>query len=372
MTVAVRLASNSDEAVWEAYVENHGSATFFHRFPWSRVLQRAFGHRAHYLIAEETGVTVGVLPLLEVRSRLFGPSLSSLPFCVYGGVLCDTEEADFALRREAIALADTLGVRSLELRNRAPSASGWPTKELYYTFRKALHGEHAENLKAIPNRQRAMLRKALGEGLFSEEVSDTRRIYRVYSESLRNLGTPVFGRRYLDILQEEFGEYCRVLMIRQAPDADLLYRKKDNAQLQHDPEPGAVSKFADAPDVAGVLSFYFRGEVLPYYGGSVTRARSIRGANHFIYWELMRRSVNEGVRGFDFGRSKDGTGAFAFKKNLGFSPDPLPYEYHLAPGARIPDVNPNNPKYRLLVKVWQRLPLPVANTLGPWIAGSLG
>ena len=121
-----------------------------------------------------------------------------------------------------------------------------------------------------------------------------------------------------------------------------------------------------------MLSFYFRGEVLPYYGGSISRARSIRGCNHFMYWELMRRSVEEGTLGFDFGRSKRETGPFEFKKHLGFQPQPLPYEYFLVEAAAVPDVTPNNPKYRLLVESWRRLPLPVANLLGPPLARSLG
>ena len=373
MTVAVRAAGAADEAAWEAFVFAQERATFFHRFAWSRVLRRAFGHRPHYLLAEDDSGIVGVLPLAEVRSLLFGRSLASLPFCVYGGILAGSAAAAQALRQRAAALAGELGVGALELRQREPGDSDWPRKDLYYTFRKTLDADHAANLKAIPNRQRAMLRKALGEGLFSEEVEGTRRLYRVYSESVRNLGTPVFGRRYLDILRQEFGADCRVLMIRQAADPGRLYRKSDDAQLRRGLAPEEQrAATGQGEDVAGVLSFYFRGEVLPYYGGSIGRARSIKGANHFIYWELMRRSVDEGVLAFDFGRSKKETGPFAFKKHFGFEAAPLPYEYHLVKADAIPDVNPNNPRYRLLVRAWQRLPLPVANLIGPRIAGSLG
>jgi FemAB-related protein (PEP-CTERM system-associated) len=125
-------------------------------------------------------------------------------------------------------------------------------------------------------------------------------------------------------------------------------------------------------DVAGVMSFYFHGEVLPYYGGSIARARSIKGCNDFMYWELMRRSADEGLNCFDFGRSKFNTGPFKFKKNWGFEPAPLPYEYYLVNTDEMPDVNPNNPRYRRLVETWRRLPLPVANLLGPPLARSLG
>lgn len=343
MTLAVRLATSADERAWEEFVHTHPQATFFHRFGWFRVLTEAFGHRPYFFMAEQDQRIVGILPVAEVRSLLFGHKLASLPFCVYGGIVADSPEAARMLREAACDLARQQKVDALELRNHEPSESGWPVKDLYYTFRKALDPDNDVNLKGIPNRQRAMVRKGIAEGLDSEEVDGTERIFRVYSESVRNLGTPIFSRRYLDLLRREFGRDCRVLMIRQ-----------------------------HGEDVAGVLSFYFRNEVLPYYGGSVSRARDIRGCNHFMYWELMRRSADEGLTSFDFGRSKTGTGPFEFKKHMGFEPQPLPYEYYLVNSDTIPDVNPTNPKYQLMINVWKRLPLPVANILGPPLARSLG
>jgi len=343
VTLRVRAAEATDEAAWERFVAQCEQATFFHRFGWRRVLESALGHRCHFLLAEEGGEIVGVLPLAEVRSRLFGNKLAGLPFCVYGGIATQHPEAARLLRDEAAAMATALGVDALELRNLEASDSGWPIKDLYYTFRKPITADSGANLKAIPNRQRAMIRKGIKEGLAGEEVEGTQRLYRVYAESVRNLGTPVFSRRYLDALRHEFAEDCRVLMIRQGDE-----------------------------DVAGVMSFYFRNEVLPYYGGSIARARTIRGCNHFMYWELMCRSAEEGITVYDFGRSKRETGPFEFKKNWGFEPQALPYEYFLVKSAQVPDVNPSNPKYRLLVNAWQRLPLPVANVLGPPLARSLG
>jgi FemAB-related protein (PEP-CTERM system-associated) len=123
--------------------------------------------------------------------------------------------------------------------------------------------------------------------------------------------------------------------------------------------------------VAAVMNFYFRDEVLPYYGGGTRAARELY-ANDFMYWEVMRRAGVRGARLFDFGRSKVGTGAFAFKKNWGFAPQPLEYRFRLAPGAAIPDHNPLNPKYRLFIAAWKRLPLPVANLLGPPIVRGIG
>lgn len=367
MSLQLRLALPEDEQAWDAFVHAHPEATFFHRFAWSRVLKRAFAHQPYFFLALQGDEVCGVLPLAEVRSRLFGHRLSSLPFAVYGGILASSPEVEIALREAACAQARELEVGALELRCREASGSDWPVKELYYTFRKELLTGHAENLKAIPNRQRAMLRKALKEGLYSEETEDTQRLYRVYSESVRNLGTPVFSSKYLRVLKEEFADDCRMLMICQRSDGQAI-GAADDATLQQ----GAGSEAFGGEDVAAVLSFYFRGEVLPYYGGGITRARNIKGCNHMLYWELMRRSVDEGIVAFDFGRSKADTGPYSFKKNFGFEATPLPYEYYLVQDSELPDINPNNPRYQQLIALWQRLPLMLANRLGPALARSLG
>ena len=328
---------------WDAYVNAAPGATFFHRAGWKTVLERAFGHSTCFLYAEDAGEIVGVLPLAQIKSVLFGNTLASLPFCVYGGIVADNDAVATALREEACRLAQQLKVDALELRNMTASDADWPVKELYYTFRKAIDPSDDVNLKAIPNRQRAMVRKGLKEGLSSEWDAGVERLYRVYSESVRNLGTPVFSVKYLRILRQVFGDDCSVLMIKH-----------------------------QGKDVAAVMSFYFRDEVIPYYGGSTSEARTIKGVNHVMYWELMRYSAEQGYRLFDFGRSKAGTGPFSFKKNFGFEPQPLPYEYYLVTSTSVPDVNPLNPKYQLMINVWSKLPLPVANFMGPFLARSLG
>ena len=343
MTLTVETLNNQAMDRWDKYVNSASNATFFHRAGWKTVLERAFGHSTHFLYAQDGGNIVGVLPLAQIKSILFGNSLSSLPFCVYGGIVADNEQAAAALREAACQLAERLKVGALELRNREASDVSWPVKELYFTFRKELDPSDEVNLKAIPNRQRAMVRKGLKEGLSSEWDDGIERLYRVYSESVRNLGTPVFSARYLRILRQVFGSDCSVLMITH-----------------------------EGQDVAAVMNFYFRDEVIPYYGGSTAASRAIKGVNHVMYWELMRHSAAQGYRLFDFGRSKAGTGPFSFKKNFGFTPQPLPYEYYLVTSSAVPDVNPLNPKYRLMVNVWSKLPLPVANFVGPFLARSLG
>ena len=202
----VRAFRSDDARTWDAYVYARPEATFFHRASWSSVLERAFGHRTHYLLAERDGAVCGVLPLAELRSRLFGHALVSTPFCVYGGVVASDEAAERALTTHACALARSLGVDHLELRNRRRANPDWPCRELYVTFRRPISPDPDENLRAIPRKQRAMVRKGAKEGLRAEIDASIARHYATYSESLRNLGTPVFSRRYLEVLKEVFGE----------------------------------------------------------------------------------------------------------------------------------------------------------------------
>jgi len=332
----------ADVQRWDEFVLQCPQATFFHRAGWKEVMERSFGHRTYFMYAQRAGRIVAVLPLAHIRSRLFGSWLGSLPFCVYGGVAGEDAQARALLDGAAIELARKLNAEHLEYRNITPQHTDWPTKALYVTFRKEISADDEENMQAIPRKQRAMVRKGIKFELQSEIDSNTDRFFAAYSASVHRLGTPVFSRKYFKILAEVFGKDCEVLTITK-----------------------------DGQTISSVMSFYFRDEVLPYYGGGNERARDL-AANDFMYWELMRRSAARGIRVFDFGRSKQGTGSFDFKKNWGFTPEPLHYEYQLLRGQDVPDTNPLNPKYQLMIKTWKRLPLWAANMIGPHIVRQLG
>jgi len=339
----VRPFKEGDAAGWEAFVERCPEATFFHRIGWREILSGVFRHRTHYLVAERGGAIAGVLPLAEVKSRLFGHALTSLPFCVYGGPAAHDAGARGALIAAASELAERLGVDHLELRNRTARCPGWPRQELYVTFRKELLHDVDANLAAIPRKQRAMIRKGIKNGLKSEIDESIDRFFALYADNVHRHGTPPFAKGYFAHLMKVFGEACEVMTVvdgRGSP-------------------------------VSAVLSFYFREEVLPYYAGDTVAARDL-AANDFKYWELMRRACERGLRTFDFGRSKVGTGSLSFKKNWGFAPAPLAYEYHLVKSTAIPQNNPLNPKYRTFIAVWKRMPRSMANALGPHIVRNLG
>jgi FemAB-related protein (PEP-CTERM system-associated) len=342
LAVNVRGAGPADLVTWNSFVHAHPDGTFFHRFEWRDLLAAAFGHKTHYLLAERGGRVAAILPLVEMRSLIFGCAFTSTPFCVYGGVLASDETARKALEDRACELARAAGASHLEMRNRAPVNKDWPHKSLYVTFRKAIGADHDANMKEIPRKQRAEVRRGQKLGLQSRIDSDTATLYRLYSQSLRNLGTPVFSGSYLRALQSTFGGDCEVLTVTSA-----------------------------GVPVSSVMSFYFRDEVLPYYGGGSLEARKV-SANDFMYWEVMRRAADRGCRMFDFGRSRRDSGSYSFKKHWGFQEEPLHYEYALIRAGEVPQLNPTNRKYATVIAAWRRMPVWLTRILGPPLARHLG
>ena len=330
-------------ARWDEFVLACPQASFFHRAGWQKVVQSVFSHPTYFLYAEQAGQIVGVLPLAQVKSFLFGHSLVGLPFVAYGGVAASQPEAAEALEAEAQKIALSLGVEHLELRNVARRHDDWPLQDLYVTFRKPILPDQETNMLAIPRKQRAMVRKGIKNNLRSEIDPGVDRFFALFADNVHRHGTPAMPKRWFQALRDEFGDDCEVLTV--------------------------VSP--DGKPLSSVMSFYFRDEVLAYYGGDDEAARDL-AANDFKYWELMRRACDRGLQIFDYGRSKVGTGPYAFKKNWGFEPTPLHYEYRLYKRDAIPQNNPNNKKYKLMIETWRRMPIGLANWLGPFIVRSLG
>jgi FemAB-related protein (PEP-CTERM system-associated) len=346
MPIKVKLLSPEHAARWDAFVRACPQATFFHLSAWQEIVRTVFRHRTYFLFAERDGHIIAVLPLAEVKSRLFGHALTSLPFCVYGGIAAAAdagEEALALLEAEADSLARQLGVQHLEYRNLQARHADWPRQELYVTFRKAILPEPEANMLAIPRKQRAMVRKGIKNELVSHIDPNVDRFFALYADNVLRHGTPALPKKFFQRLKEAFGDDCEVLTVT-------------------DPAGRTLSS---------VLSFYFRDEVLPYYAGDDLAARDL-AANDFKYWELMRRACERGCKVFDYGRSKIGTGPYSFKKNWGFEPQPLSYEYRLYKRDSVPQNNPMNPKYRAFIALWKRLPLGVANVIGPHIVRHLG
>lgn len=334
---------------WDEFVIAEPAGTFFHLSAWREILSSSFGYDPIYLWVQESGCVRGVLPLFLVKSLLFGRSLMAMPFGVYGGIVAADERAGRMLLEGAIRLAREHRVRYLELRGNPyggfdltalanGTASSWSRKDLYVTFVSEIDATDEANLLRIPRKQRRMVRQGEKHGL--KAIFDNGRLkefYEVYAESVHNLGTPVFGYAYFQNLVEIFGDKCKVLVIE---------------------HQGKV--------IAGVMSFFYRDQVLPYYGGALKDWMQM-APNDFMYWELMRYAAAQGCKIFDFGRSKEGTGSFNFKRHWGFEPKRLPYWCYSPNGQGIPDTSPFNPKLQWAIRVWRELPLPVTKSLGPHI-----
>lgn len=343
----VRLADPGDRAAMGAFLDGHAETTAFHRFEWLDAVEAALGHRTHWLIAERGSEIRAVLPLSAVHSPLFGRALVSTGFAVGGGML-EAEPGEGAkLFGAAEELAQRLACPSIELRGGAlPEGDGWHHKhESHAGFVCDLAPDDEAQLTAIPRKQRAEVRKGLAREMevrTGSSEQDRAMHHAIYAESVRNLGTPVFPRKLFDAVMDAFGG-----------DADIL------------------TVLNDGTPIASVLSLYHRGAVMPYWGGGVYAARTLR-ANDVMYYALMCHARARGMERFDFGRSKVDSGAYHFKRNWGFTPEPLSYAAWTASGQEPRDVNPLSPKYRARIAAWQKLPLVLANRLGPLIAAGLG
>ena len=341
--VRIGIAGDGDRDVWDAFVTGHPDGTHFHLYGWAEVIQSVYGYEPAYLIARAGAKTVGVLPLIDVTSPLLGRSLISTAFTVGGGPLAVSPMIAAQLAGRAAKLGESRGVKYVELRSQKASLEHWAVKsDKYAAFSKPLISDTDLMLKKVPRRRRAVIRKALA----AEEAGDLSIVvdddldtfYSLYARLMRDLGTPVFPKRYVETLFRVFG---------------------DNVEI-------STASFQGAP-IASVLSFYFRDRVSPYFFGFGPGAREAR-ATDYLPWTLMCRAAENGVKEFDFGRSKVDSGNYLYKKLWGFDPVPLEYQYWLVNAPSIPDVNPNNPKFNIFTKVWKRLPVPVANVMGPLVA----
>jgi FemAB-related protein (PEP-CTERM system-associated) len=327
---------------WDAFVADHPAGTFFHLASWSEVMTRAFAHRPHFVTLTHSGEIQGVLPLVEIKSRIFGHALISNAFCVGGGPLAHDEDGRAELLAEAERIGRNLRVDYVELRD-AAGREGWTAKDdLYAGFAREVAADEQGNLLQIPRKQRAVVRKAI-DGDFRVTVDrDVDTFYALFSRTVRDHGTPVFPKKFFVEILRAFPKSTDILTVWRG----------------------------DRP-LSSVLSYYFRDRVYPYYTGSDTAAR-IAGTNDLMYWKLMRHAAARGCKVFDFGRSKIGTGPYAFKKNWGFEPRPIAHQFLLIGRNTLPGVNPTNPHYASLIALWRRLPLPVANFVAPFVSKNLG
>ena len=325
-----------DEGGWDDYVRSSASGTLFHLSSWTNTVRRVLGRQCFPLVARRGNRITGVFPISWVRSRIFGDSLVSLPLAVYGGICADDRGSHDALLDAAGALARRLGVQHLEMRNRAEAfPTSLPGRDLYVTFTQDLTPGPDKLLQAMPRDTRYAIRKSMKAGLEWTEDLGLAEFYEIYAQSVHRLGTPVFPRSLFESLQTEFSGHWRLFGVRKGKHA-----------------------------IAGVFCLYFKDQVLPYYGGALAEFYK-DSPNNFMYWSLMLQSCQQGLRIFDFGRSKKGTGSFLFKSAWNMQEEELPYRYLLNRAKQVPEMSPVDQKFRLPVEIWKRLPFGVTKVIGP-------
>jgi serine/alanine adding enzyme len=341
--MAIEVRVESARADWDAFVTAHPGATAYHAWDWRDVFGPVFGHRPVYLAAREDGRVVGVLPLVAFRSRLFGTFFCSLPFVNYGGVLTSSAAAAAPLLAEATRLAREAGASHVELRHVAQQFADAPVRQHKVTMLLSLEGTADTQWAALDNKVRNLVRKAEKNELTAEsgDASLLDAFYAVFSVNMRDLGTPVYPKRFFAAVLKACGNRARLHVVR------------------HGAEPVAASMTIAHAD---------RVEV-PW--ASALRSARQMNPNMLLYWHMLKEVIAGGGRTFDFGRSTPGEGTYLFKKQWKAEPVPLHWEYALITRDAPPDQSPGSGKFHLAIEIWKKLPVPVANTLGPLIIGNI-
>lgn len=353
MPLRISQLDDATNPAWEAYVADHPRGTLFHTLTWAQAVQEAFGHRLRYLAAWRDERLVGVFPLTEIKSRLAGTLLVSVPYAIYGGTLADDEEAHRALLAQAQRLADRVGAQWIDIRSMEPQWPELPIARRYVTFRKHLPDKPELVLPGLPRKARAAARQARERYGLTVEFDDRHldEVWALYSQSMRRLGSINYPTRFFQALIERTA----------ACGDDSRMPIRHLVQLVcHRGRP-----------IAGLVSFVYGRTLLPYFAGCDERFEKYH-PNNFLYLTAMERGVELGCREFDFGRSRtDNEGSFNFKRFQGFEPTPLHYQYYVPRGGKTPDLRPDNPRLHLARRVWPRLPLAVTRPLGAWLAKSI-
>jgi serine/alanine adding enzyme len=339
----LQVTADVSEGEWDRFVGRHPHASLYHAWKWRHVFETAFGHETVYLAAREHGSIVGVLPLVIFESRIFGRFGVSLPFVNYGGVLARDAASAAALLQHASALASERGLAHVELRHVDRQFAGLEARSHKVGMLLRLERDSAKAWEHLDRKVRNHVRKAEKSQMTSRaggaELLD--RFYDVFARNMRDLGTPVYSRRFFDAVLAAFPESARVFVV-------------DHQDTT----------------VAAGITLSFRHTIENPWASSLREYRPL-APNTLLYWRMVEHAIATGHTTFDFGRSTPNEGTYKFKAQWGAEPVPLHWEYVLSGGQRLPDLSPSNPKYRAAIALWTRLPLAVANRLGPHIVRSI-
>ncbi len=340
----VHLATGeADAQLWEQFVKTHTQSSNYHRWGWKQVIENSFRWPTFYLMAREDTRILGILPLVWQKSWMFGSFLTSLPFLNSGGVAAENQSAKEALVAEAIALAQQLRARYLELRHRLNPELALPTKTHKVAVVRSIEPDAEKMWAALPHKVRTDIRKGIKSGLTADlggaELLDA--FYGVFARNMRDLGTPVYGRHFFSEILRTFPDDTHICVV------------------SHHGQPVAASFLTG-----------YRGTLEAPWSSSLYSHIAMK-PNMFLYWKILCFAGERGYQLFDFGRSTIGSGTHRFKKQWGSQDVPLYWVYWVPEGADLPELNIDNPRYRLAIWLWQRLPVSVTKVVGPAIVKCL-
>jgi FemAB-related protein (PEP-CTERM system-associated) len=326
-------------AAWDAYISRHSESTQYHQYAWSKVITKSFGHRAYYLVALGQRGIAGILPLIFMESRWFGRSMVSLPFVNYGGLLADSPHVENALWNEAQKLGRELEADHIEARHLRMHQVISQRKQHKVTMILSLAATADEQWKLFDPKLRNQIRKAERSELKSSigGIKELDGFYEVFVQNMRDLGTPVYGRRWFEEILSTFSESAIVCSVKQG-----------------------------ARVIGAAIAVTYRDTFEVPWASSLRECRALC-PNNQLYWSLIQQAIQAGYKRFDFGRSTPNEGTYKFKEQWGAKPVPLFWEYWTAKQEGLPDLSPKNPKFHLATKVWQHLPVWLTRSVGPHI-----
>ena len=337
MDIEVQELRRKEEKEWDNFIEQSSNSTFFHQIGWKNVVERTYKHKPVYLIARKEGEVKGVLPLFLMRSMIFGKKLVSVPFAPYGGVCTDDKTIENALIEEAKRITKELGVDYLELRNMTTKqGSDLLVKSLQVTSVLDLDPNPDIIWKKMKRDKRRGIKKAKEANL---EIiwgpEGLRDFYGIYTKTMWHLGTPVHSINFFENIIHEFPDSIDIITVK--------YKNKA---------------------IASIFLLFFKEVAISGWSGSL-REYSRLYPNNFAYWEVLKYCCEKGYKFFDFGRSMPNSGIHKFKKSFGAETKYLYYQYYLNNKNEIPDITVTSPMRRLFAGIWKKLPITIANSIGP-------
>jgi len=341
----IRLFNEEDRERWDQYVIRSNSTACYHLIGWKNVIERSFGHKTYYLSARNTkGEVIGILPLVHLKSILFGNYMVSLPYFNYGGICVDDEESFDLLLKEAVDLATKGNAAHIELRHAQKGCNGLPAKVTKVSMRLELPEKADALWNAFPSKLRSQIRKPIKEGMYSKigKREELESFYEVFSNNMRDLGTPVYAKKFFGNILEEFDESAWICTV---------YTRENK------------------PAASGLLVGFKKRLEIPW--ASSLRIYNPHSPNMFLYWSCLEFACAKGYKVFDFGRSTPGEGTYKFKEQWGAKPVQLYWHYWIRNGSSLPELNPDNPKYKRAIDIWKKLPVRLTRWIGPSLVKNL-